>query len=162
MSDNISSGKPIGAQIRSLRKAQGLSLAALAEIIGTSAPTVHRYENGWDRFELATLKRIGAALGARLEVNLVAERVQAQEIRKPTKTNLVKLLTPLFWDKALDKNDLKQYPEWVLERVLMFGNRTQVAAARTWFGDDVVLAVANRRGVDARTRNFWRVVLEGA
>lgn len=161
MYDNKYCGIPIGNQIRALRTAQGWSLATLAEKIGTSAPTVHRYENGWDRFELATLKRIGSALGARLEVNLIAARDTNQEFGQLSENNFVKLLKPLFWDKALDKTDLEQYPEWVLERVLMFGNRNQVVAARTWFGDDLVLAAASRRGVDKRTSHYWRIVLEG-
>ena len=76
MSDNISlpaPAPPVGVRIRSLRKARGWSLAELARRAGTSAPSLHRYESGWDRFELATLRKIASALGARLEVRLVCE-----------------------------------------------------------------------------------------
>ena len=49
----------------------------------------------------------------------------------------------------------------MLERVLVFGDRAQAQAARRFFGDEAVAASLERRGVDARTRNFWRLVLEG-
>jgi len=35
----------------------------------------------------------------------------------------------VFWDKPLLASDLEEYPGWVLRRVLMFGNRSQVARA---------------------------------
>ena len=62
---------PIGTQIRRLRKERGLTLSALARLVGTSVPTMHRYESGWDRFELNTLRKIATGLGAALEVRLV-------------------------------------------------------------------------------------------
>ncbi len=62
---------PIGTQIRRLRKEQGLTLSDLARLADTSAPTMHRYESGWDRFELNTLRKIAGALGATLEVRLI-------------------------------------------------------------------------------------------
>ena len=73
MSDNllVDQPAPIGQQIRRLRRGRAWTLAELARRAETSAPTLHRYENGWDRFELATLRKIATALGARLEVRLV-------------------------------------------------------------------------------------------
>lgn len=52
---------PIGQQIRRLRQGRGWTLAELARLAATSGPTLHRYENGWDRFELVTLRKIAAA-----------------------------------------------------------------------------------------------------
>jgi transcriptional regulator with XRE-family HTH domain len=150
-------GQPIGARIRSLRTARGWSLAELARRAGTSAPTLHRYESGWDRFEVATLRKIATALGARLEVNFVEK-----ERNTDTPADLRILLTPLFWDRKLQSADLERFPDWVLERVLMFGNRDQVSAARRYFGDEAVARVAGRRGVDPKTSNYWNTVLEGA
>ena len=158
MCDNkhVDAGQPIGTRIRSLRTARGWSLAELAKRAGTSAPTLHRYESGWDRFELATLRKIASALGVRLEVKLVEE---AGITSAPA--DLRELLSPLFWDRKLRPTDFEKYPDWVLERVLMFGNRDQVIAARRFYGDEAVIRAAGRRGVDPKTRNFWNVVLEG-
>lgn len=148
---------PIGHQIRRLRQDRGWTLAELASRAQTSAPTVHRYESGWDRFELATLRKIAAALGARLEVRLVP---RPREEPRPSWDALSKLLAPLFWDS--DLGDEPEHPEWLLGRVLSFGNREQVAAARRYFGDQAIRRAVERRGTDARTRGYWRVILAGA
>ena len=159
MYDNIQidDGCPISARIRSLRTARGWSLAELAKRAGTSAPTLHRYESGWDRFELATLRKIASALGVRLEVNFVEEDVSAA-----APADLRTLIAPLFWDRELRPADLDQYPDWVLERVMMFGSRGQVSEARKYYGDEALARVAGRRGVDPKTRNYWNTILEGA
>lgn len=162
MNDNIAPPPPLGHQIRRLRQERRWTLAELARRAGTSAPTLHRYENGWDRFELDTLRRIGAALGARLEVRLEPAASRAATARRPTRKTLVKMLAPLFWDRDLRESDLTEYTGWVLERVLTAGNREQVVAARALFGDAAVLRAAERRGVDARTRRYWHLILGGS
>lgn len=149
---------PLGAQIHALRVAKGWTLQALAEAAGTSAPTVHRYEGGWDRFELGTVRKIAAALGARLVIQLVPAGPQRAAAR-PSAQQLVELLSPLFWDKPLAVSDLEAYPSWVLRRVLMFGTRAQVAAARAYFGAEAIAAAIRHRSVDARTRRYWELVL---
>ena len=161
MSDKYSgAAAPIGPQIRRLREARGWTLGELARRAGTSPPTIHRYENGWDRFELATLRTIAAALQTRLEVWFVPRGRKRAVGPKPAWKSLVKLLAPLFWDR--DLGDRADHPEWIMERVLVFGNREQVAAARDYFGDEVIGRAVERRGVDARTRNYWRLILAGA
>ncbi|MFW6084143.1 MAG: helix-turn-helix domain-containing protein [Gemmatimonadota bacterium] len=149
---------PLSTQIRSLRSELGLTLREAAERAGTSAPTMHRYESGWDRFELPTLRRVAAALDADVEVRLVRRSGPAGE--KPTRERLIAILDPLFWDRDLLPSDLEDYPGWVLERVLVYGDRRQVDAARHYFGDEALAASLDRRGMDARTRNYWRLVLE--
>jgi len=160
MHDN-ESAPTIGQQIRRLRQGRGWTLAGLARRAGTSGPTLHRYENGWDRFEVDTLRRIAAALGARLEIRLVPPATLSAPTRPPSRKPLLKVLAPLFWDRDLHESDLEGYPGWVLERVLTSGNREQVRAARSFFGDEAVGRAAERRGVDSRTRQYWRLVLDG-
>jgi transcriptional regulator with XRE-family HTH domain len=152
---------PLGQQIRVLRERRGWTLAELARRAGTSGPTLHRYENGWDRFEVRTLRRIGAALDARLEVRFVPTASRPLAVRRRPAKELAAALAPLFWDRPLREADLAAYEGWVLERVLTAGNREQVRAARTFFGDDAVGRAAERRGVDRRTRNYWRLILGG-
>jgi len=149
---------PISAQILNLRKDRGWTLSELAERSGTSAATMHRYESGWDRFEIPTLRKIAAALGARLEVRLLPSSPEALD-PAPDERQVTDALTPLFWDKDLDESDLENHPEWVLARVLMFGSLDQVWLARAHFGDAAVRAAVRRREVDARTRSFWSRIL---
>lgn len=151
----------LGSQIRSLRRAAGLTLEGLARRTGTSAPTIHRYESGWDRFELATLRRIAAALGAALEVRLVPGPDPARA-GLPSRAGLRRLLAPLFWDRDLSTEDLETSQEWVIARVLTAGSLEQVRAVRAAFGDRAILRAVRRRDVDTRTRNYWRLILGGA
>ena len=160
MNDNISIKKqaPIGFRIRALRKERGWSLAELARRAGTSAPTLHRYESGWERFELATLRRLAAALGVQLNVSL--ERVRREEPESmASRAHLARLLSALFWDRPLKPQDVDEYPQWVLRRVLMYGDRQQVKASRRFYGDDAVGAAAAHRETDERTRNYWSLIL---
>jgi transcriptional regulator with XRE-family HTH domain len=156
MSDKSS---PLGQQIRQLRQGKRWTLADLARRAGTSAPTIHRYENGWDRFELETLRKISSALGARLVIGLVPG-ARGIPKKRVSPMALVRTLAPLFWDRDLGVVDLSRHPGWVLERVLTSGSRAQVLAARRFFGDDAVREAAQRRGVDERTRAYWHLVLE--
>ncbi len=156
---------PVGAQIRRLRRAAGLTLDALARRAGTSAPTVHRYESGWDRFEVATLRRLAAALGARLEIRLTPSAPIDRPAkgrgrdRRLTPGRLARRLGPLFWDRELRADDVDRYPQWVLRRVLAFGDRRQVAGVRDYYGDEAVRTAAAHRSMDPRTRNYWRLML---
>lgn len=151
-------GLPIPLQIGRLRRWKGLTLDEAAVAAGTSAPTLHRYESGWNRFEVRTLERIGRALGAGLEVRFVPGPPATAE--KPAPEELIRTIAPLFWDADLQPAHLVDYPEWVLARVLQFGGLEQVRAARAYFGDEEIVSAVARRGVDARTRAFWHAVLE--
>ena len=148
----------IGPQIRRLRTGRGLTLQGLAQRAGTSASALHRYETGWDRFEVATLRRIAAALGGHLEVRFVADDVRTV-VPKPGKREILKLLAPLFWDKRLRSGDLVGHRLWVLCRVLMYGNLKQMQATRRYFGDDLIRNAIASRAVDSRTRGYWELVL---
>jgi transcriptional regulator with XRE-family HTH domain len=149
---------PIGFQIRVRRKERGWSLAELARRAGTSAPTLHRYESGWERFELATLRRLAAALGVRLNVSLGPARREEPE-SETSREDLALLLRELFWDRPLEPQDIDEYPQWVLRRVLMFGDRVQVEASRRFYGDEAVREAAAHRESDERTRNYWSLIL---
>jgi transcriptional regulator with XRE-family HTH domain len=162
MSDKSpASAEPLGHQIRRLREARGWTLADLARLVGTSAPALHRYENGWDRFRVDTLRKLADALGARLDVQLVPT-AGARRRAAPTAAALRKTLAPLFWDRDLRAADLAGHQGWVLERVLTAGSGAQVRAARAFFGNDAIRRAVARRGVDRRTRNYWELVLGGA
>ena len=150
---------PIGSQIRRLRQARAWTLAELAKRIGTSAPTLHRYESGWDQFRMGTLRKIAAALGVSLEIRLV-DRSMPTPTPPIRARRLVRLLAPLFWDVRLTRELLDAHPDWVLGRVLTFGDPGQVAAARQFFGDPAIQRAVGRRDVDARTRNYWTLLLQ--
>lgn len=159
MSDKRVALAPLGHQIRLLRQRRRWTLAALARRAGTSAPALHRYENGWDRFEVETLRRIATALGARLEIRLVASSPPVRATRRKSPSALVRQIAPLFWDRPLRQADLTRHPGWVVERVLTSGSRADVDVTRAYFGEEAFRLALRRRGVDARTRQYWRLIL---
>ncbi len=148
----------LGPVLKSLREGKNLSLKDLAELAGTSASAIHRYESGWDRFELRTLRRLARALDAQLEIRLEARHIR-DEARSPEE--LVSRLAPLFWDVDLAPCHLVDNPQWVLRRVLEFGDLEQNRWARRYFGDEAVAAAARHRSASPRVRRFWEAVLEG-
>ena len=61
----------IGEQLVRLRMAAGLTQAALAKRIGTTASAISRYESAkYDRYELRTLRKIAEACGGKLQLIL--------------------------------------------------------------------------------------------
>jgi len=149
---------PLGPAIRRLRKDKGLSLKQLAARIGTSESAVHRYESGWDRFEIRTLRRLAEALDATLEIRL-EKRSDADDPRDAR--DLSRRLAPLFWDVDLQPHHLRDNPDWVLRRVLEFGDLDQNRWVRRYFGDDAIARAAQHRSMSPRVRRFWEVVLQG-
>ena len=146
-----------GPRLRQLRSIKGLSLQELADLAGSSPSAVHRYESGWGSFELRTVARLAAALGARLEIFLVPVVRESKE--RLTPRQLVALIRPLFWDVDITADHLQENPEWVVRRVLQFGAWEDVHQARIYFGDEAVRRAASHRSMDPRTRHFWRFVL---
>src|SRR5262245_59319803 len=146
-----------GPRLRQLREQSHLSLAGLAKQSGTSPSALHRYESGWGGFELKTLVRVAAALGARLEIHLSR---RASEEKKSSIRKLMIRWRHLFWDIDLTENHLEQHADWLLRRVLQFGDWEDVHQARMFFGDDAVSRAATHRSMDVRTRRFWQIVLD--
>jgi hypothetical protein len=120
---------------------------------------MHRYESGWDRFELTTLRKIADGLGATLEVRLIPGPEPPSSVELDAEEVLV-LLAPLFWDHKLQDADLERHPDWILGRVLMFGSWTQVRVVRRYYGDRAISKAIGRREIDSRTRNYWELILE--
>jgi len=159
MNDKSVAPAPLGHQIRLLRQQGGWTLAELARRAGTSAPALHRYENGWDRFEVETLRRIATALGARLDIRLIPAAPPARAVKRGSAKALVGRIAPLFWDRPLRPADLSRHAGWVVERVLTSGTRAEVDAVRAYFGEEAFRRALRRRGIDVRTRNYWHVIL---
>lgn len=134
-----------------------MSLKELADTVGTSESAIHRYESGWDQFELRTLRRLARALDADLEIRLTPR--QAVE-PAPGPVDLAARFAPLFWDVDLVAQHLLKNPQWVLRRVLEYGDLEQNRLARRYFGDEAVAEAARHRSVDPRVRRYWEVVLQ--
>lgn len=149
--------RSISAKLRARRTALRLSQGELARRAGTSVATVSRYEGGWDRFEVYTLRKLAACLGCTLDIRLspVTARRPAPSPRK-----VVSALRRLFWDRTLTVDVLQRFPQWVLERVLEFGNLEDVTMLIAFMGRNRFVAGARRANWQSpRTRAFWLTIL---
>jgi transcriptional regulator with XRE-family HTH domain len=72
----------VARQICQLRSDAGLTQRELADLVGTTASVICRLEDSeYEKHSLAMLRRIGAALGRRVEVRFVA----VHEVSAPQK-----------------------------------------------------------------------------
>ena len=150
----------ISNMLKKRRLALGLTLAQVARKSDTSISALSRYENGWHRFELATLEKLAAALGCELSVKLEPLENTIPGDRKPAE-EVIGRIERLFWDRKPRPEDLSRYPRWVLERVLEFGNLSDVRALIGHYGRDGFLElVSSCRFSSSRTSVFWENILK--
>ncbi len=65
-------------QATCLRIEKGLTQAELAELVGTQQPNIARFESGRNDPRLSFLRRVGRALGYRLDIRFVPLEAQGQ------------------------------------------------------------------------------------
>jgi transcriptional regulator with XRE-family HTH domain len=148
----------ISQQIGARRKRLGLSLSQLARRVNTSPATLSRYENGWSRFELSTLRKLATALDCDLVVKL---QPRPRWVEQPAVEHVIHQVERLFGDEALTPNHLEEHPQWVVERVLEDGDLGDIRILTAFFGRDTLLRlVGEARFSSDRTRVFWQQVLE--
>ena len=154
----MSSIHDVSHQLCERRHELGLSQTQLARRADTSVPTVSRYENGWTRFEVNTLRKLATALGCDLVVKLVPKE---KEPDRPTETEVVERLERLFWDTQLTVDHLEKNTLWVIERTLELGNLDDIRSLIAHYGRDEFLRhVGQARFSSARTREFWHRMLD--
>lgn len=144
--------------LRRRRLVLGLSLAQVARRADTSVAALSRYENGWDRFSVRTLRKLAGALDSDVCIRLVP--VKRSGPVAPDRDRLVQRLGRLFWERELEPGHLDSHPLWVLERVLEVGQLEDVLALRDWWGRERFLDGVERcRFTSPRTKQFWEAVL---
>jgi transcriptional regulator with XRE-family HTH domain len=160
MYDNIMNEvKSISDQLRTRRKALGLSLADVARRVGTSPATLSRYENGWSRFGTYTLQKLARALDCDLQILLI-EKKNSRVPYRPDKKGGVQQFQRLFWEHDLSESDFDDHPQWVVERVLEYGNLDDVHLLCKILGRGVFLdTVSQSTRLSGVTQNFWQQIL---
>jgi transcriptional regulator with XRE-family HTH domain len=148
----------ISDQIRSRREEIGLTLAEVARRADTSPATLSRYEGGWTRFEVYTLRKLATALGCELVISL---RPKAGAAARPSGSQVVRRLRRLFWDQRLAVEHLEANSLWVVERVSEFGDLDDIRLLVRFLGRERFLQhVAEARFSSEKTRVFWQKILD--
>lgn len=136
---------------------KGLTLKEVAKRADTSIATVSRYENGWDRFEIQTVRKLATALRCSLEIGLVDDSSETMQV---SDDQVVSQLCRLFWDTRLTGEVLRDHPIWVLERVLEVGSLEDVRLLVSFWGRESFLQrVQTCRISSPRTRSFWKAMM---
>jgi transcriptional regulator with XRE-family HTH domain len=147
----------ISKQLRRRRSELGLSLSEVARRVGTSTATLCRYEKGWERFGLNTLRKLAVALDCEVSVNLTP---RSKPTTKPQSARTVRQLRRLFWDRRLQEKDLTAHPVWVVERVLEYGQLADVHLLMQVLGHERFMeCVSQARFGCRRTAGFWQSIL---
>jgi transcriptional regulator with XRE-family HTH domain len=89
----------LGPRLRAARTASGRTIASVAADAGLSVPYIANLENGRGNPTLAALNRLAAALGLRLDVDLVPDEPVAPRA-EPTGAALRFARTPRFRAEA--------------------------------------------------------------
>jgi len=147
----------ISSDLRRLRKMQGMPLSRLARLVGTSAATISRYESGWSRFELTTLRKLATALGCRIEITW---RPLRQSGTCESEEQLIRQLGRLFWDRRLERGDADSYPRWIVGRVLQYGKIADIQALCAFLGRERFIGIiSDLRMPSAKLERFWSAML---
>lgn len=68
-------------------------------------------------------------------------------------------MKPYFWDCNFEKLTIEEYPEFIIERVLSFGNFNDIKWLLKRINKEKFFRVAlNSRRLDNRTKNFWKII----
>lgn len=154
---------PIGAQIRELRTVRNMTLGDLAEEVGTSVPTMHRYEGLWEGFNLKTLRRIADALDSDLEVRLrPRDRAGTGDLSRQEASSSVLLegIQELFWDVEITEEQVDEFPGWILSRVLNEGTLEHARMVITYYGRAGIEESLSRRDLSEKARAFLTAFLK--
>ncbi len=149
----------ISEKLRNRRLERGFSLTELARLADTSPATLSRYENGWTRFEVSTLRKLAMALGCRLSIEFVPS-----ELSKKTgirESELIDELKRLFWDSDFNSWILDKHPVWAVKRVLESGQLKDVHSLQILMGRDLFLeSVLKITRMSPKTMVFWNNILK--
>lgn len=73
--------------------------------------------------------------------------------------SIPKFLKKYFWDIDFSKLDVKAHPQYVLERILEYGDEKAVAWMKKNFTrDEVADILFHFRGLSPKSANYWAVI----
>ncbi len=149
----------ISEKLRERRRESGLSLSELARLADTSPATLSRYENGWTRFEVSTLRKLASALNCTLKIELIpSEKCNRTRM---SKSKVIAGLKRLFWDCDFSSEIFDKYPVWAVERVLESGQLEDIHSLQILMGRNMFLeSILKSTRLSLKTRVFWNSILK--
>lgn len=82
-----------------------------------------------------------------------------ESIKKTKKISLPKFLNKYFWDVDFKKLDAGEYPYFVIERILEYGDEQAVKWMMGNFKKpEIKRALMKKRGISPRSANYWALI----
>ena len=76
------------------------------------------------------------------------------------RNTLPRALHRYFWDVDAKRLNIRKYRQFIIERILEFGDEKAIRWVRRTFGDDTIRqVVCQSRRIFKRTANFWCLLL---
>lgn len=148
----------ISEKLRKRRRECGFSLSELARLTDTSPATLSRYENGWTRFEVSTLRKLAMAMNCKLNIEFVSNEENNRTGK--SESELMESLKRLFWDSEFNYEIFAKYSVWVVERVLETGQLEDIHSLQLLMGHDIFLEyVMKTTRLSLKTWVFWNNIL---
>ncbi|MGH9522667.1 MAG: DUF6922 domain-containing protein [Terriglobales bacterium] len=70
-------------------------------------------------------------------------------------------LRPFFWDVDSDTLDLREHRDYVIARILEFGDDAAVLwMNQTYAGEDIRRVVRQERRLSPKSANFWGIIYD--
>ena len=74
---------------------------------------------------------------------------------------MIKANKQLFWDVDFSKLDVKKYPDFIIGRILEYGDKTAVK----WMFDNfktnqIKQTLLTKRGISYKSANYWALILD--
>ncbi len=149
----------ISEKLRGRRLQSGYSLSEFARLADTSPATLSRYENGWTRFEVSTLRKLASAMGYRLQIEFIPNKANSRT--EMNESEIIDSLKRLFWESDFNPEILDKYPVWAVERVLESGQLQDIHSLQDLMGRDLFLeSVLRCTRLSPKTRIFWNSILK--
>lgn len=109
------------------------------------------------------IRPLGKFLGEwLLEPTGQTSKIKTQKTKELSANNIPIRLKTLFWDTDFSKLNPLAHRDYILERILEYGDPGAVRWAREVYGLPEMLRVAaNSRRVGPKTRIFWKMIASG-
>lgn len=72
---------------------------------------------------------------------------------------LPKFLQPYFWDVNFQELELKKYSQFILTRILNYGDEKAIKWAKKQFSkNEIKKVITSSRSLDRKSFNFWSLI----
>lgn len=160
---------PAGKILEVILHKKNISQKELADMSNEYPQRIHDYIKGKRKFTIKSSVSIERALGIGVEGFFVKIQTNHEvytyimEEERKIHPDLTKLSKGLFWDTRIEKINWMRNKEWVIQRVLEYGNSVEINEIIKFYGKDAIKQVfpniKSKWHSDIRNSNYQKYIL---